>query len=120
MPNPIAEDVRAQVIAAVAAGVSAREAARRIGVSVSSAIKWAQRWRNSGSFAATPLHGQPRSPLQPQADFLLSLVREQPGVTLAGVQRQLRGRGVSVALSSVWRFYDRHGIRLRQYRAAAE
>jgi transposase len=120
MPHPIAEDVRAQVIAAVAAGISAREAARRLGVSVSSAIKWTQRWRNSGSFAATPAQFQPRSPLQNQSEWLLELVRAQPGITLAAVRRLLQDRGTNVALSSVWRFYDRHGIRLRQYRETTQ
>ena len=120
MPPPIAEDVRAQVIATIASGVSAREAARRIGVSVSSAIKWAQRWRQSGSYAAIPVPTQPRSPLHVQEDWLLAIAREQPGITLAAVQGELRDRGVSVGISSVWRFYARHGIKLRQYRVAAE
>ncbi len=120
MPHAIAEDVRAQVIEAVAAGVSAREAARRLGVSVSSAINWTQRWRSSGSFAATPAQFHPRSPLQGETEFLLELVRAQPGITLAAVRRLLGGRGINVALSSVWRFYDRHGIRLRQYRGVTQ
>lgn len=113
MPKPIEEDIRAKVIAAVATGVSAREAARRLGVSVSSAIKWAQRWRQSGSYAAQTPRAQPRSPLHPQADWLLEVARTQPGVTLDAVRRQLQARGVRVATSSVWRFYRRHGVSLR-------
>jgi putative transposase len=120
MPHPIAEDVRAQVIEAVTAGASAREAARRLGVSVSSAIKWAQRWRRSGSYAATTGRICTRSPLQAETEWLLALARDQPGITLAAVQRRLRDRDISVALSSIWRFYDRHGIRLRRYRGVTQ
>jgi transposase len=120
MPQPIDEDVRARVIEAVAAGVSARKAARIFGVSVSSAIKWVQRWQRSGSYAATPAPHPARSPLRHQAEFLLALVREKPGLTLAQAQLALHQHGLTVALSTVWRFYERHGIRLRQHRIAVD
>lgn len=119
MPKPIAEDVRARVIAAVSAGRSARQAAREAGVSVSSAVKWTQRWRQSGSFTAHPAHGHPRSPLHHETAWLLDLARTQPGITLATVQHRLRERGINIAISSIWRFYDRHDIRLRQNRSTA-
>lgn len=114
MPPPIPDSLRAQVIEAVAAGMPARQAAVLYGVSVSSAIKWARRWRQSGSFAALPMHGHPRSPLRRHAEWLLELARTQPLLTLASAQIQLRERGIEVALSSVWRFYHRHGIHLRR------
>lgn len=120
MPQPIAEDVRARVIAAVAAGVSTREAARRLGVSVSSAVKWTRRWRRSGSYAPSPVNPRSRSPLQAETEWLLELVREQPGITLATVQCELHNRGINVALSSVWRFYNRHGVRLHQHRPVTQ
>jgi transposase len=58
--------------------------------------------------------------LQGETEWLLELVRVQPGITLAAVRRLLCDRGTNVALSSVWRFYDRHGIRLRQYRGMTQ
>jgi transposase len=120
MPQPIDEDVRARVIEAVAAGVSARKAARTFGVSVSSAIKWVQRWQRSGSYAATPVPHPARSPLRHKAEFLLALVREKPGLTLAQAQLALHQHGLTVALSTVWRFYHRHGIRLHRHRAVTD
>lgn len=114
MPQPIPEALRARVIESVAAGMPARQAAALHGVSISSAIKWARRWRESGSFTALPMHGHPRSPLRKHADWLLELARTQPALTLASARIQLRERGLDVALSSVWRFYNRHGIHLRR------
>jgi transposase len=46
-------------------------------VSASSAIKWMQRWHETGSVAAKPSGGN-ISPLEEHADFLLALIAEQP------------------------------------------
>ena len=45
MPAPYSGDLRDRVAAALAEGASARPAARRFGISVSTAIRWAQRLR---------------------------------------------------------------------------
>jgi len=47
-----ADDLRAWVIAAIEEGSSAREASRRFLVSGSSAARWAERRRRTGSFRA--------------------------------------------------------------------
>jgi len=49
MVKPYSEDLRERVIAAVEDGeLSRREAARRYRVSVASAVKWLQQYRQSG------------------------------------------------------------------------
>ena len=48
MSRALSSDLRSRVIAAVEAGSSRRAAAARFGVSVSSAIRWMQDWRESG------------------------------------------------------------------------
>jgi Reverse transcriptase (RNA-dependent DNA polymerase)/Homeodomain-like domain len=52
MARPYSDDLRERVVEAVEAGASRREAADRFEIAPSSAIKWLQRWRESGSVAA--------------------------------------------------------------------
>ena len=54
VPAPYSQDLRQRVIGFMALGGSARAAAMRFDVSVSSAIRWAQRWRAEG-------HARPRA-----------------------------------------------------------
>jgi len=50
MPAPYSQDLRERVVACVAQGVSARAAARRF--DISTAVRWAQRWRAEGQAKA--------------------------------------------------------------------
>ena len=54
VPKAYSCDLRERVIEAVAAGASRREAAECFEVSVASAVKWVQRWRDDNSAAAKP------------------------------------------------------------------
>ena len=54
MPKAYSGDLRERVIEAVETGASRREAAERFEVSVSSAVKWLQRWEKTGSATAKP------------------------------------------------------------------
>src|SRR3984957_17200289 len=49
MPKPYSDDLRERVIEAVEAGASRREAAESFNLCPSSAVKWLQRWRDTGS-----------------------------------------------------------------------
>src|SRR5512132_4243710 len=49
MPKSYSGDLRERVIEAVEGGASRRETAERFEVSVSSAVKWLQRWHESKS-----------------------------------------------------------------------
>ena len=57
MPRPCSLDLRTRLLDAVIAGASRREAADRFDVSASSAVKWLQRWEETGSIAARPTGG---------------------------------------------------------------
>src|SRR5215472_11418551 len=103
-------DLRVRVIGAVEGGLSARAAARRLGVAESTATAWVGRWRREGSSEAKSQKGRSRSPLAGHAAFLLALVDEQADLTLEEIRERLAQRGVPVAVSSIWRFFDRHGI----------
>ena len=52
MPKSCSLDLRERVLDAVETGASRREAAERFEVSASSAVKWMQRWHETGSVAA--------------------------------------------------------------------
>jgi transposase len=91
----------------VESGASRREAAERFEVSASSAIKWMQRWHETGSVAAKP-NGGSISPLEEHADFLLALIAEQPDLTLDEIVAAMRKRRIAGSRSAVWRFFKRH------------
>jgi transposase len=58
VPKAYSSDLRVRVIEAVAAGASRREAAERFEVSIASAVKWLQRWRDDNSAAPKPSGGE--------------------------------------------------------------
>jgi transposase len=81
VPKAYSSDLRVRVIEAVAAGASRREAAERFEVSIASAVKWLQRWRDDKSAAPKPSGGSV-SPLEEFAAEILAGVAEQPDLTL--------------------------------------
>ena len=109
MAKAYSQDLRERVVAAVAGGATRQAAGDRFGVSDSSAIRWVQRWRAGGEFAAKPRGGS-TSPLEEHAGVLLALVAEQPDLTLDEWSVLLRERGIATSRVSVWRFFDRHKV----------
>jgi transposase len=114
MPRAISNDLRVRVVRAVEAGHSCRSVALRFGVSPSSAIKWMERWRQRGDVSPGSSHGRIRSPLHPHRSWLLKLVAAQPDLTLSEVQQRLAGRGVTIGIVSIWRFFGREGISFKK------
>jgi len=119
MGSPLSEDLRVRVIRAVEKGSSRRQAAGRFGVSVSSAIRWVDEWRQSGRTTALPQGGDQRSGrIEAEADFLLTQIERTPDITLAELQTKLREeRGLCAGIGSLWRFFDRRAISFKKNRA---
>ena len=113
MPKAYSLDLRERVAEAVAAGASRREAAERFEVCPSSAIKWMQRLRETGTVAPKP-NGGSRSPLEEHAYWLLALIGEQPDLTLDEVVAAMRKRRIAGSRSEVWRLFARHGISFKK------
>jgi transposase len=113
MAKPYSEDLRVRVVEAVALGASRRGAAERFKIGVSSAVRWMQRVTQNGSVAAHPSGGS-TSPLEQHAEFLLTLIEEQPDLTLDEVVAQLRAAHLSGNRSAVARFYVRHQISFKK------
>src|ERR1700724_3068944 len=93
MTKPYSEDLRTRVVAAVVTGASCRDAAKRFSMGVSSVVRWAQRFRRTGSVAAAP-------------DLLLHDIR-----------RELAARNVRVGYGTIWRFFAKEKITFKKNRA---
>jgi transposase len=113
MTKAYSEDLRERVIAAVEAGSTRRAAAAQFKVSVSSAIRWVQRWQADWAIAAKPRGGSV-SPLEDHAAVLSGLVAEQPDLTLDEVCAVLQERKIATSRVSVWRFFSRHGLSFKK------
>ena len=120
MTRPLSKDIRKRVVAAVEEeGMSRRSAAARFGVAASTAIKWVDRWRRTGSVAARPMGGDNRSHrIERYAGDILAVVEETPDVTLAELKAYLAAtHGLRVSESMIWRLLDRHGLTFKKNRA---
>jgi putative transposase len=113
MPKPCSLDLRERVLETMEAGASRREAAEPFEVRASSAINWMQRFNETGSVAAKPSGGS-MSPLAARADWLLTLIAEQPGLTLDEIVAAMRKRRIAGSRSAVWRFCKRHNISFKK------
>ena len=119
MPKPYSYDLRVRVIELIEAGSSRREAAELYGISPSVVVIWAQRWKQTGSISAKPSGGS-ISPLEEHAEFLLSLIVEQPDLTLDEVVVAMSKAGIVGSRTAVWRFYERHDISFKKTLYAEE
>jgi transposase len=114
MPKSYSGDLRERVIEAVTMeGASRREAAERFDISASSAIRWLQRWDESGSAAPKPRGGS-ASPLEAHAERILTLVAERPDLTLMETVAELLKRGIQTSKSALSRFFGRHDITFKK------
>lgn len=118
MARAYSMDLRERVVAAVERdGLSRHEAAARFGVASSSAIKWVQRFRETGSVAPARMGGhKPRTLRGEHRDWLLD--RTKRDFTLRGLVAELAERGVKVDYRSVWEFVHAEGLSFKKKRAA--
>ncbi len=113
MAKSYSGDLRERVVEAVEAGASRHEAAERFEISVSSAVRWVQRWDSIGSCAAKPRGGSV-SPLERWAEDILALVAAQPDLTLDETVGELLKRRIRTSKSALSRFFQRHDITLKK------
>jgi transposase len=115
MARGYSNDLRLRVVAIVQDGESAREAARLLNIGASTAIRWIARLTKTGSVEAKPGTGHARSPLKRHERWLLELVAKEPDLTLDEIRARLRSeKKMKVAISSIWRFYERHKITFKK------
>jgi transposase len=113
MSKPYSLDLRERVVASIEAGASRHEAAEQFAVSVSSAIRWMQRFVRFGSAAAKPSGGS-TSPLEAHAPWLLELIAKHPDLTLDEIVMAMQREGIAGSRVAVWRFFKRHNITVKK------
>jgi transposase len=115
MGKPLSVDLRERVVAAVDGGLSRRKAAERFGVSISSAIRWTSLRRRTGEVRPQRQGGDKRSArIEAHGPLILSLVEARRDITLVELRAGLAERGIGVAVSTLWRFFERHQITLKK------
>jgi transposase len=119
MARPYSAYLRARVVGAVDEGASRYEAAERFGVSVASAVRWHQGWRNEGTIAAKPCGGS-RSPLEDYAEATPALIEQQRDWTLDEFVAAMHQRRIPGSRTALFRFLQRHGITLKKVLHASE
>ena len=88
----------------VESGRTVRDVASSFGVSVSSVVKWSQRYRATGSAAALPMGGRRPFALAAHRGWVLSRLAEKPDLTLRALRAELAARGIVVSNYAVWHF----------------
>ena len=84
-----------------------------VSLSASSAVRWLQRWRDTGS-ARAKLSGGSTSPLEEHVEWLLALVAEQPDLTLDEIVAAMRKQRIPGSRTAVWRFFERHNVTVKK------
>jgi transposase len=115
MARGYSKDLRVRAVAIIEGGESAREAARVLNLGASTAIRWIDRWRTTGSVEEKPGTGHSRSPLKKHEQWLLGLVAAEPDLTLMEIRVRLaREKKLKVGMTSIWRFFSRNNITVKK------
>jgi len=105
MGRPYSVDLRERVVRAIIkGGLSCHQAAAQFGIGISTAINWAQRFRETGSVKPDKVGGYRLKKIAgPQRDWLVQRCRKAD-FTLRGLVAELAGRGLKVDYRTVWEF----------------
>lgn len=114
MVRALSTDLRERVVAAVMAGEPCRSVALRFGVAVSSAVKWSQRYRATGSVAPGKMGGHRKWVLEPHSAFIMERLAQNPSLSALGLKAELAAHGIRVSHDAVWRFLRREGYRFKK------
>ena len=82
-------------------------------ISVSSAIRWVQRWREERSSEPKPRGGS-CSVLEKYADRILALVAEHKDWTLAEILAAMHKQRIPGSRTALWRFLERHNLTFKK------
>jgi len=111
MARPCSLDLRERVVSAVeVGGLSCHQAAAQFAVAVSSAVRWVQRFRQTGSAAAAQMGGyKPKAIRGEHRDWLMERCHSRD-FTLRGLVAELAERGLKVDYRSVWSLVHDEGL----------
>jgi len=115
MTKALSQDLRDRIVAAIDNGLSCRGAAARFGVSVSSAVRWRKpAGEHVRAIARKPGGGERSTRFDKHASVPLSLLEEHGEMTLRETRSELSWWNISVAISTLWRFFKCHGIKCKK------
>ncbi len=97
MRRPYSNDLRERVVSAAASGEPVRTVASRFGVSVSSAVKWHQRYRATDSVKPDKMGAKHTFVLDAHRAFILEAITSTPHLTVRALQALLADRGIKVS-----------------------
>jgi putative ABC transport system permease protein len=113
-PGGYSRDRPKRMIPADSANTPAPAAARMFEVTESTGNQTGKALCPTGNVSVLKRNHQ-HSPLEQHAAWLFALISDDPSLTLQDIRMLLsREKALSVSVGSVWRFYDRHGIRFRK------
>lgn len=111
MPKLLSVDLRLRVVRAIDAGLSCRQAAARFDVAPSTAIRWHEEWRRTGSCCAKSQGGDRWSHVtEAHAERILAILEAAGDITLTELKARLSESGGTVSISALSRFFRRHGL----------
>ena len=117
MTRPYSMDLRERAVARVLAGESVRSVASVLSVSAATVVRWAGRYRATGSAAPGKIGGHKVGILSgTNRDWLLE--RATRDFTLRGLVAELAEFGVKVDYVQVWRFVHAEGLSFKKKRVA--
>lgn len=115
MTAPLSNDLRSRVVRAIDGGLSRRAAAKKFDVSIASAVRWHQRYRETGSVKPKPMGGDRYSHyIEVHAGEILNWIDEKRDLTLAEIQTRLAKAGQTFSLSGIWRLLKRHDYTVKK------
>ena len=117
MARALSMDLRERAIKRVQSGESAGKVAAALSVSRSSVIKWAQRFRATGSVAPGKIGGHRPKAIR-GAHRLWLLERAGSDFTLRGLVAELAGRGLKVDYKTMWKFVRAENLSFKKKRSA--
>lgn len=82
--------------------------------SVSTVVKWSQRYRSTGSVAPGKVGGHRKPVLEAHRAFIRERIDQTPHLTLHRLKDELCGRGVVVSHNAVWTFLRREGLSFKK------
>ena len=114
MGKPASEDLRIRVVTDVLNGETCEAVGKKYSVATSSAVKWTQLYRRTGSVAPAKIGGYRQPILEPHLEFILDRIEQVPHLTLHGLKNELATKGVMVSHDTVWRFLRAQGLSFKK------
>jgi len=109
VPKVYPAEFRYLVVREVLGGMSCNAAAEFYDMAASTVVNWVKRWKEDGHIVPDEVGGS-TSPLDEHVAFLQDAIEKKPDFTLKEIVFLLLGIGVHTSITSVWRFFDRHGF----------